>query len=98
MCAPPLAVHPNADAVLDQLSAELPANRSAIEIDMVPWMAWGPLEYVGQGILRISFVTLGAAKISEYAEYANVIRSGKVDCVPPVACKFSRYLQNKAVD
>ena len=47
------------------------------EVDVLPWMARGTLEYVGQGVLGVSLGVFDTSASGDYADYANAIRAIK---------------------
>ncbi|TBU25896.1 cytochrome P450 [Dichomitus squalens] len=100
-------IQPIADSLLELLRAELPADGSAREVDVLPWMARGTLEYVGQGVLGVSLGVLDISAAGEYSDYANAIRSINPvgmklrfvrPFVPVFVRNFSQYWRKKMVD
>ncbi|TBU48058.1 cytochrome P450 [Dichomitus squalens] len=100
-------IQPIADTLLGQLCAALPEDGGAKEIDVLPWMARGTLEYVGRGILGISLGTLDPSEAGEYIGYANAIRSinpvgmklrSLRPFIPMIVRNISRFWRNKLVD
>ncbi|OCH90422.1 cytochrome P450 [Obba rivulosa] len=61
-------IQPIADKMRDVLLNQLPAGEGSQEIDLVPWMSRGTLEYVCQANLGYTFHALDPEKTNEYAK------------------------------
>ncbi|KAI0642751.1 cytochrome P450 [Trametes meyenii] len=59
-------LQPIADGVLALLKNELPVNGGSTEIDLLPWLRRGTIEYVARGILGVRFDCLEPAEANEY--------------------------------
>ena len=64
---------------------------AAKEVDVLPWMARGTLEYVGQGVLGVSLGVFDTSASGDYADYANAIRLIKSVILPEIAVGYVTY-------
>ena len=58
------------------------------EVDVLPWMARGTLEYVGQGVLGVSLDVFDTSASGDYADYANAIRAIKSVILPGIEAGY----------
>ena len=58
------------------------------EVDVLPWMARGTLEYVGQGVLGVSLGIFDPSASGDYADYANAIRAIKSVILPGIEAGY----------
>jgi cytochrome P450 len=61
-------IQPIADRLCIILQSQLPSDRSVKEINILPWVSRGALEYVCQAALGHSFDALDLDKENEYLE------------------------------
>ncbi|KAJ8583895.1 cytochrome P450 [Rhizopogon salebrosus TDB-379] len=61
-------IQPIADQLRTILTAELPADGSAVEVNILPWLSRGSLEYICQATLGHSFNALDPTKENDYID------------------------------
>ncbi|KAF8558177.1 cytochrome P450 [Imleria badia] len=97
-------IQPIADELCAILQSQLPSDHSVKEINILPWLSRGALEYVCQAALGHSFDALDLDKENEYLEAMrnlapSVLRLLMVrPFIPFVVRNFSLYWRNKIMD
>ncbi|KAI0716728.1 cytochrome P450 [Earliella scabrosa] len=97
-------IQPIADKLLERLRSELPKDGSAREIDILPWMTAGTLQYVSTAVMGITIDTMDRTKKNEYADALRAINPAAFKVlllrpfVPMVVRNLSPYWRNKLVD
>ncbi|KAI9065301.1 cytochrome P450 [Trametes sanguinea] len=97
-------IQPIAEELVERLRSGLPPDRSAAEVDLLPWLRMGTIEYVGRGILGIDFNCLDPAKASDYVNAISNVQHVAIRAlllrpfVPWVVRNLSLYWRNKLVD
>ncbi|KAL7277259.1 hypothetical protein ACG7TL_009112 [Trametes sanguinea] len=66
-------IQPIANELVDRLRSGLPQDGGAVEMDLLPWLRMGTIEYVGRGILGIDFNCLDPAKASDYVNAISTV-------------------------
>ncbi|KAI0676385.1 cytochrome P450 [Trametes maxima] len=93
-----------ADNFLSLLKKELPVNGSSTEIDVLPWLRRGTIEYVGRGILGVHLDCLEPAKANEYVDALCNIQHAALKVlflrpfVPWIVRTLPARCRNKLVD
>ncbi|KAI0922504.1 hypothetical protein AcW1_002875 [Taiwanofungus camphoratus] len=97
-------IQPIADKLREVLLTQIPSDGSVTEIDIMPWMSRGTLEYISQAGLGYSFNALDPAKKNTYAEAVKSLAPAALRIillrpfVPMIMRNFSLYWRNKMVD
>ncbi|KAG6373384.1 cytochrome P450 [Boletus reticuloceps] len=97
-------IQPIADELCTILRSQLPSDGSVEEINVLPWLSRGALEYVCQAALGHSFDALDIHKENEYLEAIrnlapSVLRLLMVrPLIPFVVRNFSLYWRNRIMD
>ncbi|RPD61378.1 cytochrome P450 [Lentinus tigrinus ALCF2SS1-6] len=97
-------IQPIADTLFEHLRGELPEDGSTKEVDILPWMARGTLEYVGRAVLGISLDMLDTMKSNKHADAIRAVAHTGLKVfflrplVPMAMRNLSRYWRNKLVD
>ncbi|TFK83083.1 cytochrome P450 [Polyporus arcularius HHB13444] len=97
-------IQPIADTLFEHLRGELPEDGSTKEVDILPWMARGTLEYVGRAVLGISLDMLDTMKSDKYADAIRTVAHTGLKVfflrplVPMAMRNLSPYWRNKLVD
>ncbi|KAI0760300.1 cytochrome P450 [Fomes fomentarius] len=96
-------VQPITDILLERLRSQVPED-GLREIDLLPWIAGGTLQYVSKAVLGISLDTMGPRGTNEYADAIRDISPIALKVlflrpfVPMIVSNFSPYWRNKLVD
>ncbi|KIK99980.1 hypothetical protein PAXRUDRAFT_30155 [Paxillus rubicundulus Ve08.2h10] len=97
-------IQPIADKLCVILNSQLPADGSATEINILPWLSRGALEYICQAALGHSFNALDPTKDSEYLEAIRMLAPSSIRLlllrpfIPFIVRNFSLYWRNKIMD
>ncbi|OSC97770.1 cytochrome P450 [Trametes coccinea BRFM310] len=97
-------IQPIANELVDRLRSGLPQDGGAVEMDLLPWLRMGTIEYVGRGILGIDFNCLDPAKASDYVNAISTVQHVAIRAlllrpfVPWVVRHLSLYWRNMLVD
>ncbi|KAF9223682.1 cytochrome P450 [Gyrodon lividus] len=97
-------IQPIADKLCLILRSQLPTDGSMKEIDILPWLSRGALEYICQAALGYSFDALDPTKENEYLEAIRMLAPSTLRLlmlrpfIPPVVRNFSLYWRNKIMD
>jgi cytochrome P450 len=97
-------IQPIASKLRSVLLSQLPDDGGSQEVDILPWMSRGTLEYISQGGLGYTFNALEPTKNHSYAEAIGNLAPATLNLimlrpfVPFIARHFSLYWRNKLVD
>ncbi|KAH9899237.1 cytochrome P450 [Cubamyces lactineus] len=97
-------IQPIANELTARLRAELPQDGSFKEIDVLPWLRRGTLEYVGRGILGVKLDSLDSAKANAYTSAICNVQHVALKVfflrpfVPWAVRNLSPYWGNKLID
>ncbi|OBZ67348.1 hypothetical protein A0H81_12650 [Grifola frondosa] len=97
-------IQPIATKLFSVLLEQLPTDGGSKEIDLLPWMARGTLEYICQAGMGYTFHALEPSKTNEYADAIRRLAPAALRIlllrpfVPMVMRNFSLYWRNKMVD
>ncbi|EMD39638.1 hypothetical protein CERSUDRAFT_111948 [Gelatoporia subvermispora B] len=97
-------IQPIADKMRDVLLGLIPPGEDPHEIDLVPWMSRGTLEYVCQANLGYTFHALEPDKTNEYAKAVRNLSPTALSIillrpfVPFFVRNFSLHLRNQLVE
>ncbi|KAH0833223.1 cytochrome P450 [Lanmaoa asiatica] len=97
-------IQPIADRLCIILQSQLPTDRSVKEINILPWLSRGALEYICQAALGHSFDALDLDKENEYLEAIRNLAPSTLrllmirPLIPFVVRNFSLYWRNKMMD
>ncbi|KAI0631208.1 cytochrome P450 [Trametes polyzona] len=96
-------IQPIADEMVQRLQAALPADEAG-EVNILPWLARGTIEYVGRGILGVHFDCLEPSQASAYTDTMRAVQgtARKVlllrPFVPWIVRNLPLYWRSKLVD
>ncbi|KAF8134953.1 cytochrome P450 [Boletus edulis] len=97
-------IQPIADELCTILRSQLPSDGSVEEINVLPWLSRGALEYVCQAALGHSFDALDIHKENEYLEAIRNLAPSVLQLLmvrpltPFVVRNFSLYWRNRIMD
>ncbi|KAI0043396.1 cytochrome P450, partial [Auriscalpium vulgare] len=97
-------IQPIADKLRDLLTSQVQESGQSKEIDVLPWMTRGTLEYISQAGLGYSFNALQATKTHPYTEALKSLAPTALGIIMlrpliPVAIRnFSLHWRNKLID
>ncbi|KAJ3008201.1 hypothetical protein NUW54_g3246 [Trametes sanguinea] len=97
-------IQPIADELVERLRSGIPPDRGGAEVDILPWLRMGTIEYVGRGILGIDFNCLDPAKASDYVNAISNVQHVAIRAlllrpfVPWAVRNLPLYWRNKLVD
>ncbi|KAG2032102.1 cytochrome P450 [Suillus americanus] len=97
-------IQPIADQLRTILSAKIPADGSVVEVNLLPWLSRGALEYICQAALGHSFNALDPTKENEYMEAIRTLAPSTLRLIflrpfiPMIVRRFSLYWRNKMMD
>ncbi|OJA12274.1 hypothetical protein AZE42_08148 [Rhizopogon vesiculosus] len=97
-------IQPIADQLRTILTAELPADGSVVEVNILPWLSRGALEYVCQAALGHSFNALDPTKENDYMDAIRTLAPSSLRLIflrpfiPMIVRRFSLYWRNKMMD
>ncbi|KAF8522334.1 cytochrome P450 [Gautieria morchelliformis] len=95
---------PISDKLSSIISSQLPPDGETKEIDVLPLMSRGALEYIGQAALGHSFNALDTSRHDEYTEAVRNLGPTTLRLIlfrpfiPVVVRNFSLYWRNKIMD
>ncbi|KAG1744162.1 cytochrome P450 [Suillus paluster] len=97
-------IQPIADQLRTILMAKIPADGSVVEVNLLPWVSRGALEYICQAALGHSFDALDPTKENEYIEAIRTLAPSTLRLIflrpfiPMIVRRFSLYWRNKMMD
>ncbi|KAL1949048.1 hypothetical protein VTO73DRAFT_10854 [Trametes versicolor] len=93
-----------ADELVTRLQDGLPGNGDAREVNVLPWLGRGTIEYVGRGILGVNFDSLQPTTVNQYTDTIRNVQHIAIKVlllrpfVPWVVRNLSLYWRNKLLD